>query len=267
MLKNKKKVIALVVAALILFMSFSTTSLAANIQTTLKAQFVSFKILLNGQQVTPKDSLGNTVQPLLVNNTTYLPLRAFGDLFNKNVDWNNTLKQISITDKANSEVESLKTQIKDKDNQILLLNSQLVAANNKIKDLESKKNNKKDDDIDDIIADMEDYLNDEYDTKNFGRDYLNNKYIVFKSITLDGDEDDLELELKIDLKDFYKEDYDWYEDIDQDDIEDLLQEICEEIWDDRDLEDADIEGVIYDSYEREDLDSFSVRAGKSVKLD
>ncbi|MCR6545465.1 copper amine oxidase N-terminal domain-containing protein [Dehalobacterium formicoaceticum] len=266
MIKNKKKVIALVVSALILFMSFSTTSFAASIQTTLKAQFVSFKILLNGQQVTPKDSAGNIVQPLLVNNTTYLPLRAFGDLFNKNVDWNNTLKQISITDKPNNEVEGLKSQIKDKDNQILLLNSQLTAANNKITDLEKKKDTKSND-IDDIIADMEDSLNDDYDDKNFGRDYLNNKSVLFDAINLDGDEDDLELELKIDLEDFYAEKYDWYDDIDQGDIEDLLQEICDAIWDDRDLEDADIDGTIYDTSEREELESFSVKAGKSLKLD
>ena len=114
MLKSKKKVLALTISALILLLSFGTTSYAQTIQSALKAQFVSFKILWNGSQVTPKDSQGNTVQPLLVNGTTYLPIRAFGDLFDKNVDFNNSLKQISITDKPNNEVESLKAQINQK---------------------------------------------------------------------------------------------------------------------------------------------------------
>ncbi|MGI6685618.1 MAG: hypothetical protein ACOX47_09165 [Bacillota bacterium] len=127
MFKNKKKVLALTISALILIMSLGTTGYAQTIQSTLKAQFVSFKIMLNGSQVTPKDASGNTVQPLLVNGTTYLPIRAFGDLFDKSINFDNSLKQISITNKPNSEVENLKAQIREKDNQILLLQAQLTA--------------------------------------------------------------------------------------------------------------------------------------------
>ena len=45
MLKSKKKVLALTISALILLLSFGTTSYAQTIQSALKAQFVSFKIL------------------------------------------------------------------------------------------------------------------------------------------------------------------------------------------------------------------------------
>ncbi len=260
MLKSKKKVLALTISALILLLSFGTTSYAQTIQSALKAQFVSFKILWNGSQVTPKDSQGNTVQPLLVNGTTYLPIRAFGDLFDKNVDFNNSLKQISITDKPNNEVESLKAQINQKDNEILLLKAQITALEDELDDKKNKK------DIDDIISDVEDDLEDIYDIKSFGKKNLGNNYIAFDSISLDGDEDDIEIEIELDLRDFYDEGYDWYDDIDVDDITDFLQDICDEIWDVKELKKADIEGTIYD-HKNKKLDSFSARAGKSVKLD
>lgn len=265
MFKSKKKVLALTLSALILFLSFGATGYAATVQTALKAQFAAFKIMLNGQEAKLTDSQNKPVQPLLVNGVTYLPLRAFGDLFNKTVDWNNNLKQISIADKANDAVENLKAQLTEKDNQILILNSQLTAAKNKIADLED--DDKDNEDIDDIISDLEDSLFDDYDYKDFGKDYLNNKYIIFEGITLDGDEDDIEIEIELDLEDFYDESYDWYDDIDVDDITNLVQEICDEIWDDKDLEDADIEGTIYDTYEKDELESFSVKAGKDVDLD
>lgn len=127
MFKNKKKVLALTISALILLLSLGTSGYAQSVQATLKAQFVSFKILSNGSQVTPKDAAGQTVHPLLVNNSTYLPVRAFGDLFNKKVDFDNNLKQISISDKADSQVESLKAQLIIKDAEIKKLNDQITV--------------------------------------------------------------------------------------------------------------------------------------------
>ncbi|MEL7563588.1 MAG: copper amine oxidase N-terminal domain-containing protein [Dehalobacterium sp.] len=261
MFKNKKTVLALTISAVVLFMSFVPTGYAATAQSTITAQFKALKILLNGSQVTMES------QPIIVNGSTYLPLRAFANLFNKNVDWNADLQQVSITDKPDNELESLKAQLTEKENQIIILNSQLTSANKKIKDLEDEDEDEDEEDIDDIISDLEDDLNDKYDDKDFGEDYLDNEYIVFSDIFLDGDEDDIEIEIELDLEDFDDENYDWYDDIDEDDIIDLLQEICDEIWDDKDLEDADIEGTIYDTYNDDELESFSVKAGKDVDLD
>jgi len=47
----------------------------------------------------------------------------------------------------------------------------------------------------------------------------------------------------------------------------LAQDICDDIWAIDEFEDADIEGTIIDTYEDEELESFSVRAGKTVSLD
>lgn len=346
MLKSKKKVLALTISALILLLSFGTTSYAQTIQSTLKAQFVSFKILMNGTQVTPKDSQGNTVQPLLVNGTTYLPIRAFGDLFAKNVDFDNSLKQISISDKPNNEIESLKAQIREKDNQILLLQAQLAAksGNRSLSVVEDELNDEYEDyeglDVDitlsgtkskitvkvdvgskskwnklssskqtKLLQNIVDDLNDEYDDpsisgtvkagsstissftvnssgkvklsssdfsdieedlfddyKDLGYDYFNNDTIVLDYISLEGDEDDLELVIALDLEEFYDEKYKW-SGLSRGKITKLAQDICNDIWDIDEFEDADIEGIIIDTYENEELESFSVRAGKTVSLD
>lgn len=132
MFRNNKKILTLTISALILFFAFASTGYADSIRTTLTAQFASFKITMNDKLVIPKDSLGNPVSPLLVNDTTYLPIRAFGDLFNKNVDWNNTLKQISIKDKPDTDITGLKAQIKDKDDQIASLKAQVKDKDNQI---------------------------------------------------------------------------------------------------------------------------------------
>lgn len=260
MFKNKKKMLALTISALILFLSLGTTGYAASVQSTLTAQFKALKILLNGSQVTMES------QPIIVNGSTYLPLRAFANLFGKNVDWNAELQQVSITDKPDNEVATLKAQVTEKDNQILILNAQLTTAKNKIADLEDDDDDEDEEDIDDIINDLEDAFYDDYDDDDFGYDYLDNEYIVFEDISLDGDEDDIEIEIELDLDDFYDEGYDWYDDIDEDDIINLLQEICDEIWDENDLEDADIEITIYDTYGDDELESLSVDAGDDVEL-
>ncbi len=139
MTKNKKTVITITLAALMMALTFGTGthSLAAEVQATLKAQFKALKILLNGQTVTMES------QPIIVNGSTYLPLRAFANLFNKNVDWNASLQQISITDKPDNEVASLKAQIAAKDNQILILQTQLTAKseNSSLSDMQKQLNN------------------------------------------------------------------------------------------------------------------------------
>ena len=346
MFKNKKKILALTISALIFFLSFGTSSYAETIQSTLKAQFVTFKILFNGTQVTPTDNEGKAVQPLLVNGTTYLPIRAFGVLFDKNVDFNNTLKQISISDKPNNEIESLKAQIAEKDNQILILQAQLSAKsgnrslsimedelNDEYEDYEgldvnitlsgtkskitvkvdvgskskwnnlstSKKNKLLQNIVDDLFdeydkpsisgtvkagsstissftasssgklklssGDFSDYEEDLFDDyEDLGDDYFRNDTIVLDYISLEGDEDDLELVIALDLEDFYDENYKW-SDLSRGKITLLAQDICDDIWAIDEFKNADIEGTIIDTYEDEELESFSVRAGKTVSLD
>jgi len=55
-------------------------------------------ILINGNKLVPKDANGNIVEPFLKDGTTYLPIRAIGEAFGKNVSWDGETQTISITD-------------------------------------------------------------------------------------------------------------------------------------------------------------------------
>lgn len=68
---------------------------------TISAQIRSdFTIVVDGTVRHFTDVNGNTVYPLLYEGTTYLPLRAIGELMNKNVQWNSTTRTATLSAKA-----------------------------------------------------------------------------------------------------------------------------------------------------------------------
>ena len=57
----------------------------------------NFTIIIDG---TPRDfynTAGQEVHPILCDGTTYLPVRAIGELMGKNVDWNQTTKTVTLS--------------------------------------------------------------------------------------------------------------------------------------------------------------------------
>ncbi len=65
---------------------------------TLEAWFSDIKIVINGAEIQPKDANGNTVEPFIVNGTTYLPVRAIGEALQKEVKWDGTTNTVSLND-------------------------------------------------------------------------------------------------------------------------------------------------------------------------
>ena len=47
----------------------------------------NISIYINEKQIEPKDVSGNIVEPFIIDGTTYLPVRAVAQAFEKNVDW------------------------------------------------------------------------------------------------------------------------------------------------------------------------------------
>ena len=70
---------------------------------TLEAWFSDIKIVINGEEIHPKDANGNTVEPFIVNGTTYLPVRAIGEALQKEVKWDSTTNTVSLDDMILSE--------------------------------------------------------------------------------------------------------------------------------------------------------------------
>lgn len=78
---------------------FSSITVFADI-TEIKAFLSDIKIALNGQVLELKDVNGNKVQPIVYNGTTYLPVRALANAFEKEVDFNGTTNTVEIKEKT-----------------------------------------------------------------------------------------------------------------------------------------------------------------------
>lgn len=71
------------------------------VQQTISAQIRSdFTIIVDGTIRHFADVNGNTVYPLLYEGTTYLPLRAIGELMNKNVQWDSATRTATLSAKS-----------------------------------------------------------------------------------------------------------------------------------------------------------------------
>ena len=56
-----------------------------------------FTIVIDGKKETFKTSAGKRIYPLLYDGSTYLPLRAIGQIMDKTVEWDNDTKTVTLT--------------------------------------------------------------------------------------------------------------------------------------------------------------------------
>lgn len=61
--------------------------------------YKDIKIYINQKLIEPKDANGNIAEPFIIDGTTYLPVRAVAEAFNKNVDWKDETKTVIISSK------------------------------------------------------------------------------------------------------------------------------------------------------------------------
>jgi hypothetical protein len=62
----------------------------------LMASFASIRIFVDGKQVDPRDAGGASVEPFIINGTTYLPVRAVAEALGMEVSWDNAAKSVYI---------------------------------------------------------------------------------------------------------------------------------------------------------------------------
>lgn len=63
---------------------------------TITAVYRNIKLVVDGVQIDPQDVNGNTVEPFIYNGTTYLPVRAVGKAFDKEVSWDGDSSTVYI---------------------------------------------------------------------------------------------------------------------------------------------------------------------------
>lgn len=95
-------------AVLVMSLAVSAMAAAKTISVT-----SGTKLTINGAAFVPKDANGKEVEVFAYNGTTYVPIRAIGEAFNKNVTWVGETSTVAITNKSINAVNG--TVLLDKD--------------------------------------------------------------------------------------------------------------------------------------------------------
>ncbi len=95
----KKRLQGLIAGMLIGAMLSSGVVFAKQISETIKVTYDNIRILIDGKEYHPTDVNGNTVEPFIYNGTTYLPVRAIANAFDKEVDWEAQTSTVTLGSK------------------------------------------------------------------------------------------------------------------------------------------------------------------------
>lgn len=77
-------VIGLLLGSLVFF---GSTAIALTGTRTLEATYHDIRLVINGDEVIPRDANGNIVEPFIINGTTYMPIRAVATAFGLETYW------------------------------------------------------------------------------------------------------------------------------------------------------------------------------------
>jgi len=236
MFNKKKMVIAFVVMLSVLILPAVQYSHASVLKKTVDAWYRDIKIVANGTQVQMP------LEPFIMNDSTYVPVRAISEILGKNVAWDGATSSITITDKPGSNVAVLNNTILQQNAEITRLKAEIADLKEQLDDAKSSS---------DDLNDLEDELNDDYS------DFENIEF----DIGLDGDEDDIQVEISFDGGEYLDE----WDTLSNSEIEDYLQDIVDDILDE--FDGADIDGFIEDSDSNKTMVEFTVDSKGNVSTD
>ena len=93
----------LLCAAAAAVMVISSTVVPAAGQEKYSAQTrPDFTIVIDGEETWFKSASGDSIYPILYNDTTYLPLRSIGEIMGRNVNWDEKTKTITLSGERDS---------------------------------------------------------------------------------------------------------------------------------------------------------------------
>ena len=101
-MKRTKAVAFLLVLVLVLGISVFAT----NGSKTAELFYRDIKISLNGKEITPKDANGNTVEPFIIDGTTYLPVRGVAGALGLDVEWDGSTNTVILKEKGYSDASN-----------------------------------------------------------------------------------------------------------------------------------------------------------------
>ncbi len=95
----KKRLQGLIAGVLIGTILTSGVVFAKQSSETINVIYDNIKILIDGKEYQPTDANGNAVEPFIYNGTTYLPVRAIANAFDKEVDWEAQTSTVTLGSK------------------------------------------------------------------------------------------------------------------------------------------------------------------------
>lgn len=95
-----KKFTALFIAVVTVF-ALCATALAATRVVTAELHYNDIKITLDGQEIVPTDVAGNSVEPFIINGTTYLPVRGVASALGLDVQWDQATNTVILASSKN----------------------------------------------------------------------------------------------------------------------------------------------------------------------
>lgn len=238
----KKKIIVLLSLAIVL----ATAGIAQASMATkqLSAVYQNMKIYVNGKAV----SVQPDEEPFIYNGRTFVPIRVVTEALNQKVEWIGATKSVNITGTVSTPADAnLLTQ---KDQEIQSLKLQLTQKNTEIQNLNNtiaslKKDNG---DLDDLESDLL-------------SDYEELEDVKIDDISLDGDEDQVDVDVEVDLGDYDSE----WENLTDTEIEDWIDDVAGDIQDAL-SDDTEVSGNITDTDSDDVLVKFSKDGDSSLDV-
>lgn len=93
---NKDKIKGFISGVCVAVVLCSGTVFADSISKTVTAVYNNIKLVINGEEITPKDANGNIVEPFIIDGTTYLPVRAVASALGEDVNWDGKTNTVFI---------------------------------------------------------------------------------------------------------------------------------------------------------------------------
>lgn len=86
-------------------------AMAEKITKSAELLYNDIKVVIDGKRADLKDANGNTVDPFIIDGTTYLPVRAVSNALNKAVSWDGATQTVYL--EKNDEIEQPSVWLKD----------------------------------------------------------------------------------------------------------------------------------------------------------
>jgi len=251
----KKRLLALLVAC-VFVLAMSGVGQATVATKQISVNYSNIKLVVDGKQI----GYSAAQEPFILGGVTYVPLRLAAEALNSDVNWQGATKTINISGGSSVEVNTLKMQLEQKNNENASLKAQITSLQNQLDNCKDdlKDRDNEEDDFDDLIDEIEDDLNDDNDFESVSEAVYD---VDVDKISVSGNYDDEEVKVTINV-DLSGTQQDEWDKLSNRAIEDFIDDVIDYIQDELDDEDFDeddfeISGKIYDTEDKDTLVKFN----------